>query len=421
MNRRSFLFGTIACLAMPAVARSGTLGIGLSEMRGSLLAPEPAAPRRTGDRSAEFQFAINRAAAAGRPLYIRAGSYDVSNIRLPDRTRLVGVPGETRLIYSGGGRFLYSEDARRLSLDGLMLEGANRALTDEDDGLLSLAFVEDLDVSHLTVQGSAGHGMALTRTAGSIRDCRIFGVRGTGIVSTEGRAVTIAGNVVSDCAGGGVHLRRWTAGEDGSTVRDNHIDRVGLVGVRLSSAGSVRISDNNLGVIEGSAILADEASAGTSVSGNTIDGAALGIALLGNGGAGLSLVEGNTVRNVASGTPAAAATSGRAAGVGIHVETPGTVTGNIVEAASHLGLSLGWGATLGSVVASGNVVRRAGAGIGVSVVAEAQATVITGNLLVDVPGGAVRGMRFAEFATEDLTRVGAVALPGLTVGENRVA
>ena len=46
---------------------------------------------------------------------------------------------------------------------------------------------------------------------------------------------------------------------------------------------------------------------------------------------------------------------------------------------------------------------------------------MTGNLLVEVPGGAVRGMRFAEFATEDLTRVGAVALPGLTVGENRVA
>lgn len=421
MNRRSFLFGTIACLAMPAVARSGTLGIGLSEMRGSLLAPEaPAAIQRTGDRSAEFQFAINRAAAAGRPLYIRAGSYDVSNIRLPDRTRLVGVPGETRLIYSGGGRFLYSEDARRLSLDGLTLDGANRALTDEDDGLLSLAFVEELDISRLTVQGSAGHGMALTRTAGSIRDCRVSGARGAGIVSTEGRAVTIAGNMVSDCAGGGVHLRRWMAGDDGSTLRDNRIDRVGPVGVRLSSAASVRISDNKLGAIEGSAILADEASVGTSVSGNTIDGAVLGIALLGNGGDCLSLVEGNTVRNVA-GEMSATATSGRAGGVGIHVETPGTVTGNIVEAAPHLGLSLGWGATLGSVVASGNVVRRAGAGIGVSVVAAAQATVITGNLLVDVPGGAVRGMRYAEFATEDLTRVGAVAVPGLTVGENRVA
>ena len=97
------------------------------------------------------------------------------------------------------------------------------------------------------------------------------------------------------------------------------------------------------------------------------------------------------------------------------------MTGNVVEAAPHLGLSLGWGATLGNVVASGNVVRGAGAGVGVSVLAPGQTTVVTGNLLVDVPGGGVRGMRFAEFATGDLTRVGAAAWPWLTVGENRLA
>lgn len=418
MNRRAFLFGTITSLAMPAVARSGTLG--LAELRGSLTAPEmPPVARRTGDRSAELQAAINGAARAGRPLYIRSGRYDVSNIHLPDRARLVGVPGETRLVYSGGGRLLYSEDARTLSLDGLTLDGANRTLSDEDDGLLSLAFVEDIDISRLVVQGSVGHGIALTRVAGSLRDCRISGAGGAGIMSTEGRVLVVAGNTVSDCGGGGIHLRRWTAGDDGSTLRDNRIDRVGGVGIRLSSAANVRISDNDLRAIEGPAIVADGTSGGASVSGNVIDGAELGIALLG-GGDRLSLVEGNTVRNVAGGKPVAVA-GGRAGGVGIHVETPGSLTGNVVEGAPHLGLSLGWGATLGNVVASGNVVRRAGVGIGVSVLAPEQATVVTGNLLFDVPGGAVRGMRFAEFATEDLTRVGAAAWPGLTVGENRVA
>ncbi|WP_370674357.1 TIGR03808 family TAT-translocated repetitive protein [Pleomorphomonas sp. PLEO] len=420
MNRRAFLFGTITSLAMPAVARSGTLG--LAELRGSLTAPE-ARPivRRTGDRSMELQAAINRAARAGRPLYIPAGRYEVSNIHLPDRTRLVGVPGETRLVYSGGGRLLYSEDAHTLSLDGLALDGANRTLSDEDDGLLSLAFVEDLDISRLLVQGSVGHGIALTRVGGSLRDCRVSGAGGVGIVSTEGRALAIAGNAVSDCARGGIHLRRWTAGDDGSTLRDNRIDRVGGGGIRLSSAGNVRISDNDLRAIEGVGIVADAGSVGAAVSGNTIDGAGLGIALLGGNGDRLSLVEGNTVRNIAGDT-ALTAVGGRSGGVGIHVETPGSVTGNIVEAAPHLGLSLGWGATLGSVVASGNVVRRTGVGIGVSVLAPPeQATIVTGNLLVEVPGGAVRGMRFAEFATDDLTRIGAAAWPGLTVGENRVA
>ena len=73
MNRRAFLFGTIASLALPAVARSGTLGIDLPQLRGSLAVPEtrPVA-RRTGDRSVELQAAINRAASAGRPLRIPA-------------------------------------------------------------------------------------------------------------------------------------------------------------------------------------------------------------------------------------------------------------------------------------------------------------------------------------------------------------
>lgn len=421
MNRRAFLFGTITSLALPAVARSGTLGIDLSELRGSLSAPEPRpVARRMGDRSVELQAAINRAAAAGRPLRIPAGRYEVSNIRLPDRARLVGVPGETRLVYSGGGRFLYGEEVRTLSLEGLTLDGANRLLSDEDDGLLSLAFVEDADLLGLTVQGSVGHGVALIRTGGCLRDCRISGAGGVGIMSTEGKALAIAGNTLSDCVGGGIHLRRWMVGDDGSTVRDNRIHGVGEAGIRLSSAGAVRVSGNDLHDTEGPAIVADAASAGASVSNNTIDGAALGIALLGGSDKRLSLVEGNIVRNVID-TPAVGAAGRRAGGVGIHVETHGSVTGNIVEAAPHLGLSLGWGATLGNVVASGNVVRRAGTGIGVSVLASEPATIVTGNLLVDVSGGAVRGMRFAEFATDDLTRVGAAAWPGLTVGDNRVA
>ena len=421
MNRRAFLFGTITSLALPAVARSGTLGIDLPQLHGSLAVPEPSpVARRTGDRSVELPAAINRAASAGRPLRIPAGRYEVSNIRLPDRARVVGVPGETRLVYSGGGRFLYADEARTLSLEGLVLDGANRMLSDEDDGLLSLAFVDNADLARLAVQGSVGHGVALTRTGGSLRDCSVSGAVGVGIMSTEGNALTIAGNTVSDCVGGGIHLRRWTVGNDGSTVRDNRIHGVGEAGVRLSSAGTVRIAGNDLQAIEGAAIVADAASAGTSVSNNAIDGAALGIALLADGGDRLSLVEGNVVRNVVEASVVGAAGK-RAGGVGIHVETHGSVTGNVIEAAPHLGLSLGWGAMLGNVVASGNVIRRAGTGIGVSVLASEQATIVTGNLLVDVPGGAVRGMRFAEFATDDLARVGAAAWPGLTVGENRVA
>lgn len=420
MNRRAFLLGTITSLGLPTVARSGTDGIDITDLRGSLAGAPADRPVHADDRSAALQAAIDKAANAGRPLYLGPGRYEVSNIRLPDRARIVGVPGETRLVYSGGGRLFYAEDAGTLSLEGLSIDGANRALADDDDGLLSLAFVDDITLSGIEVIGSSGHGVALTRSGGRLRDCRISGARGVGLLSTEGRALDIAGNEIGDCLGGGIHLRRWTTGEDGSRLTDNRVSRVGGAGIRLTSASGVRVSGNDLRGMAGAAILADAASTGAAISANVIDGAALGVALFGGADDRLSMVEGNMIRNM-TGEADAGLVSGRAAGVGIHVETHGTVTGNVVEETPHLGLSLGWGAALGNVVASGNIIRRAGAGIGVSVLAPEQTTVVTGNLLVGVTGGAVRGMRFAEFATDDLMRVGTAAVPGLTVGENRVA
>lgn len=420
MNRRAFLLGTITSLGLTTVARSGTAAPDLMELRGSLAEAPAERPAAADDRSAALQAAIDKAAGAGRPLYLGPGRYEVSNIRLPDRARIVGVPGETRLVYSGGGRLLYADDARTLALEGLSIDGANRALADEEDGLLSLAFVDDLTLSGIEVIGSSGHGVALTRSGGRLRDCRISGARGVGLVSTEGRALVIDGNEIGDCLGGGIHLRRWTAGEDGASLTDNRLSRLGGAGIRLTAASGVRVSGNDLRGVTGAAVLADAASTGAAVSANVIDGAALGIALFGGADDRLSMVEGNMIRNMAD-DGAADRLGGRAAGVGIHVETHGTVTGNVVEEAPHLGLSLGWGAALGNVVASGNIIRRAGAGIGVSVLAPEQTTVVTGNLLVGVTGGAVRGMRFAEFVTDDLMRIGTAAVPGLTVGENRVA
>lgn len=420
MHRRAFLLGTITSLGLTAVARSGTLGFDAGELRGSLVPPVARPIVQIDESSAALQSAVDKAARAGRPLYLTPGRYEVSNIRLPHRTRLVGVPGETWIVYSGGGRLFYTEDARTLALEGLSIDGANRALTDEDDGLLSFAFVDDLSLSRLDVIGSAGHGVSLTRSGGRLSDCRVSGARGFGLVSTEGHSFGIDRNDISSCLGGGIHLRRWTAGEDGASLTGNRLTDLGGSGIRLDGASGVRVSGNDLHGMTGPGIVADAASTGAAISGNTIDGAALGIALLGGADERLSMVEGNMIRNMAA-TVSADQLGGRAGGVGIHIEAHGTVTGNVVEEAPHLGLSLGWGAALGNVVASGNIIRRAGAGIGVSVLAPEQTTVVTGNLLVGVENGAVRGMRFAEFATDDLMRVGTAQVPGLTVGENRVA
>lgn len=418
MNRRAFLFGTVLSLAAPVVARSGTLGVNLGPLRGSIdeaIVSSIAAD----DRSAALQAAINRATRAGRPLYLGPGRYEVSNINLPDGCRIVGVPGRTVVVYAGGGRLFHCDGGRTLAIDGLSIDGCNRALADDDDGLLSLAFVEDVRLDRIEVIGSSGHGIALARSSGRVNDCRVSGARGCGIVSTEGDSLTIADSTVADSRGG-IHLRRWTPGDDGSTLSGNRLTGIGGAAIRLSGAGNVRISGNDIRTIAGPAIIADALSPATAVSDNAIDGASLGIALCGGSDARLSLVDGNRVRNIV-GSGNAVLTEGRADGVGIHLETHGTLTGNAVETVSRLGLSLGWGATLGNVVASGNVIRAAAAGIGVSVMAPDAATVVTGNLLVGVPDGAVRGMRYADYATDDLTRVGAATIPGLVVGDNRVA
>ena len=97
------------------------------------------------------------------------------------------------------------------------------------------------------------------------------------------------------------------------------------------------------------------------------------------------------------------------------------VANNVVEKAAGAGLSLGWGAALRDVSATGNVVRDADIGIAVSVAPGAGGAVIADNIISNTRNGAIVGMKWLKPATGDMARIGADRFPKLRVDRNYVS
>jgi hypothetical protein len=71
------------------------------------------------------------------------------------------------------------------------------------------------------------------------------------------------------------------------------------------------------------------------------------------------------------------------------------------------------------VAVTGNVVRKAGIGIAVSVVPGAGSTLIAANVVSQCPRGAIVGMDHARAVTGDLAREGATRHAHLSIADNR--
>ena len=84
-------------------------------------------------------------------------------------------------------------------------------------------------------------------------------------------------------------------------------------------------------------------------------------------------------------------------------------------------MQIGWGPYLRNVVATGNVIRKAGTGIVVSVVEGAGTAVISDNVIDGALNGAVVGQRWAESATGDLASSNDSGYAHLTVERNHVS
>ena len=398
------------------------------------------------DQSAALQRAIDETRFSGTPLLLPPGRYLASGLALGNGSRIVGVPGASRLVLSGSDPLVTARGADTVSLRGLVFDGLARDMGDAD-GLVRLDDVARIDLRDCAIENSWSNGIALNRCGGRVSGCRIVNARAGALFSLDGRDLDISDNQVSDCGDNGIMVWQSAEQHDGARISGNHVARIhnrsggngpygnGILvfrgggvsvsgnrisdcsysAVRVNAGTNVMVTGNQCADIGDVALYVEFGFNGAVVAGNIVDNALEGISVTNlNDNGHLATVSGNLIRNLRIGSP----TDRR--GSGIHAAGDTAVTGNVVENAAHTGFALGYGPYLRNVVAANNIVRNAPYGFKVSVVEGIRNTVIADNVMSGITEAAIVGMRWDEFATGDLAVRGADAYPELTISGNRV-
>ena len=449
MHRRAFLSAALGAATLaPAVASAG-----YTMLPGSIDAKERGLQAgAAADQGRLLQKLLVDAAKEDRPVFVPPGRYLLSNVVFPARVRLVGVAGATVFTFAGDGHMFSAENAERIELSGLVIDGREQTLAEYVPGLVYLAQSQAVTIERCEIRGSSKAGIALDRSAGRIERNSITGANDAGIRAIDSAGLAIVDNTVADCGNGGILVWRWSEDDDGTIVTGNRIERIaakaggtgengnginvfranGVVvannriadcaftAVRANSASNIQILGNNCRNSGEVGIYSEFAFTGALIANNIVDRAATGISVTNfREGGHMAVVANNIVRNIVDRGPYPPDAPGF--GVGISVEADIVASGNIVDGAPLYGLMLGWGPYLRDVAATGNVIRRSPIGIAVSVVEGSGSAVISDNLIAGAERGAVVGMRWADPASGDLARPGAAAYPHLLVERNRVS
>jgi uncharacterized secreted repeat protein (TIGR03808 family) len=441
MDRRHFLAGSLTGLATPALAAP------LSHY-GLDAAQFGVRPGAADDQSARVQRALDQAAHTRIPLVLAPGVYRAADLRIGSGVQVLGVRGATRLILGRSAPLFSAEHAETVTLTGLVLDGGGVSLSD-GGGLVQLADVRGLRLTDCDIRNAGGSAVVLNQCDGGVSGCSIVDASDTALFANDSRALTISGNTIRGAGNGGIRVWQSEARDDGSLIADNRIDntqaraggdgqngnainvfRAGNVivrgnrirgaafsAIRGNAASNIQIVGNNCAALGEVAIYSEFGFEGAVIAENLVDGAAFGIAVTNfKQGGRLAVVQGNLIRNL---TPRRPQGGSDAAGVGIGVEADTAVTGNVVENAPSMGISVGAGQYQRDVAVSGNVVRTAGIGIGVSVSPGAGRATITGNIIAGAKRGAIVGMEWDKPTTGDLAADGAQRYPHLTIADNR--
>ena len=408
-------------------------------------------PGSPDDQTKILQRAIDDAAAAQAPLALPPGVYRTGQLRLPNGAQLVGVRGATRLVFSGGASMVTSEGSDSLGLHGLVLDGGSVALPARR-GLVHCLGGRDIRISDCEIVATGGNGIWFENVAGDISGNIISKVAATAIVSFDAKGLTVLRNTIQDTNDNGIEILRTSIGDDGTLVADNRIEdikagpggsgqygnainafRAGNVivrgnrikncdysAVRGNSASNIQITGNSVSDVREVALYSEFAFEGAVIANNTVDGAALGVSVCNfNEGGRLAVVQGNIIRNLLAKRPIGTAPDDDA-GIGIYVEADTSVSGNVIENAPSFGIVAGWGKYLRDVAITGNVIRNAFVGVGVSVTPGAGTALVNNNMISDTPRGAVVGLDHARPVTPDLTIEGAPRFAQVAVGMNAV-
>lgn len=408
-------------------------------------------PGSPDDQTGALQRAIDEAAHAQVPLMLPPGVYRTGMLRLQNGSQLIGVRGASRLVFSGGPSLLSGEGAGHVGLHGVTLDGGNIPLP-ERRGLIHCLSGHDLRMSDCEVRNSGGSGIWIEQVSGEISGNIFSDIAATAIVSFDAQGLTVSRNTIAGTNDNGIEILRYQIGDDGTLVADNRIEdiragpggsgqygnavnafRAGNVivrgnrisncdcsAVRGNSASNIQITGNSISDVREVALYSEFSFEGAVIANNTVDGAALGVSVCNfNEGGRLAVVQGNIIRNLLPKRPIGTAPDDDA-GIGIYVEADSCVTGNVIENAPTFGIVAGWGEYLRDVAIVGNVIRKAFAGIGVSVLADAGTALVDNNMISEAPRGAVVGLDHARAITADLANDGAPRYAHVVIGTNAV-
>ena len=452
VNRRHLLgvsaAGAAGALAMPPdAARAATLTSSL----GRDITQYGVRPGSPDDQTRALQRAIDEAARTQTPLALPGGVYRTGMLRLESGTQLIGVRGATKLVFSGGASMLSGEGADRVGLTGITLDGGSIALPARR-GLIHCLSGRDIRIIDCEITGSGGNAIWLEQISGDVSGNIITRTAATAVVSFDAQGLIVSRNTINVTGDNGIEILRTAIGDDGTLVTDNRIEdikagaggsgqygnainvfRAGNVivrgnrikncdysAVRGNSASNIQITGNSVSDVREVALYSEFSFEGAVIANNTVDGAAFGVSVCNfNEGGRIAVVQGNIIRNLLAKRPIGTAPDDDA-GIGIYVEADTSVTGNVIENAPSFGIVAGWGKYLRDVVISGNVIRNAFAGVGVSVAAGAGTALVNNNMISETPRGAVVGLDHARAVTTDLSVEGAQRFAQVAIGTNAV-
>jgi uncharacterized secreted repeat protein (TIGR03808 family) len=452
VNRRHLLGVSAAGAAGAlAVAPSAARAAQLTSTLGRDITQYGVRPGSPDDQTSALQRAIDEAARTQTPLALPPGVYRTGMLRLESGTQLIGVRGATKLVFDGGASMLSGEGADRIGLNGITLDGGSIALPARR-GLIHCLGGRDIRIIDCEITGSGGNAIWLEQVFGDVSGNIITRTAATAVVSFDARGLIVSRNTITATSDNGIEILRTAIGDDGTLVTDNRIEdvkagpggsgqygnainvfRAGNVivrgnrikncdysAVRGNSASNIQITGNSVSDVREVALYSEFSFEGAVIANNTVDGAALGVSVCNfNEGGRIAVVQGNIIRNLLAKRPIGTAPDGDA-GIGIYVEADTSVTGNVIENAPSFGIVAGWGKYLRDVVISGNVIRNAFAGVGVSVAAGAGTALVNNNMISETPRGAVVGLDHARAITTDLSVEGAQRFAQVAIGTNAV-
>jgi uncharacterized secreted repeat protein (TIGR03808 family) len=452
LNRRHLLGASAAGAAGAlAMAPDAARAVPLMSALGRDATQYGVRPNAPEDQTRVLQHAIDEATRTQVPLALPPGHYRAGTLRLSRGTQLVGVRGATRLVFAGGATMLLAEGADGLNLSGITLDGASIPLPDRR-GLIHCLAGRDVRINDCEITGSGGNGIWLEQVSGDISGNIITKTATTAIVSFDALGLIVTRNTITGTNDNGIEILRTAIGDDGTLVADNRIEdikagpggsgqygnainafRAGSVivrgnrikncdysAVRGNSASNIQIVNNSVTDVREVALYSEFSFEAAVIAGNTVDGAALGVSVCNfNEGGRIAVVQGNIIRNLLPKRPIGTAPDDDA-GIGIYVEADTSVTGNVIENAPAFGIVAGWGKYLRDVAITGNVIRKAFAGIGVSVTPGAGTALVNNNMISETPRGAVVGLDHARAITTDLSAEGAQRFAQVAISGNAV-